>query len=70
MKQHLPITLLTQLSVDFTTSMVKKLYEKKFTCYQIMAKLSLYLTKHHAMKTYWGNGGIAPRILNLGTRWR
>jgi len=70
MKQHLPITLLTQLSVDFTTSMVKKLYEKKFTCYQIMAKLSLYLTKHHAMKTYWGNGGIAPHILDLSTRWR
>jgi len=21
------------------------------------------LTKHHAMKTYWGNGGIAPLIL-------
>jgi len=26
------------------------------------------LTKHYTMKTYWG-GGIAPRILNLGTRW-
>jgi len=22
------------------------------------------------MKTYWGNGDITPRILNLGTRWR
>jgi hypothetical protein len=33
-------------------------------------KLSLYLTKHHAMKTYWGSGGIAPCILDLGTRWR
>jgi len=21
---------------------------------------SLYLTKHHAMKTYWGSGGIVP----------
>jgi len=21
------------------------------------------------MKTYWGSGGIAPHILNLGTRW-
>jgi urease accessory protein UreH len=28
------------------------------------------LTKHHAMKTYWGSGGIAPRILDLGTGWR
>jgi hypothetical protein len=33
-------------------------------------KLSLCLTKHHAMKTYWGSGGIAPRSLDLGTRWR
>jgi hypothetical protein len=32
--------------------------------------LSLCLTKHHAMKTYCGSGGIAPRILDLGTRWR
>jgi hypothetical protein len=28
------------------------------------------LTKHHAMKAYWGSGGMAPRILDLGTRWR
>jgi hypothetical protein len=28
-------------------------------------KLSLCLTKHHAMKAYW-SGGIAPRILDLG----
>jgi hypothetical protein len=33
-------------------------------------KLSLYLTKHHAMKTYLGSGCIAPRILNFGTWWR
>jgi hypothetical protein len=33
-------------------------------------KLSLCLTKQHAMKTYWGSGGIAPRILDLSTRWR
>jgi hypothetical protein len=33
-------------------------------------KFSLYLTKHHAMETYWGSGGIVPRILDLGTRWR
>jgi len=26
-------------------------------------KLSLCLTKHHAMKTYWGSGDIAPGIL-------
>jgi hypothetical protein len=32
-----------------------------------MVKLSLCLTKHHGMKIYWGSGGIAPRILILGT---
>jgi hypothetical protein len=36
---------------------------------KVKAKLSLCLTKHHA-KTYWGSGGIAPRILDLGTRRR
>jgi hypothetical protein len=33
------------------------------------AKLSLY-SEHHAMKAYWGSGGIDPRILDLGTRCR
>jgi hypothetical protein len=28
------------------------------------------LTKHHAMKAYYGNGSTAPHILDLGTRWR
>jgi hypothetical protein len=37
---------------------------------KVKVKLSLCLTKHHAMKTYWGSGGIAPRILDLGTSWR
>jgi hypothetical protein len=32
-------------------------------------KLPLCLSKYHGLKTYWGNGGIAPRILNPGTRW-
>jgi len=30
----------------------------------------LCLTKHHSMKLYRGSGGIAPRILYFGTRWR
>jgi hypothetical protein len=33
-------------------------------------KLSLWLTKNHAMKTYRENGGIAPSDLHLSTRWR
>jgi hypothetical protein len=37
---------------------------------KVKVKLSLCLTKHHAMKTYWGSGSIAPRILDLCTRWR
>jgi hypothetical protein len=32
--------------------------------------LSLCLTNHHAMKTYWGSGGIYPHILDLGARCR
>jgi hypothetical protein len=30
---------------------------------EVKVKLSMCLTKHHAMNTYWGSGGIAPRIL-------
>jgi hypothetical protein len=28
------------------------------------------LTEHHAMRAYWGSGGIAPYVLDLGTGWR
>jgi len=28
----------------------------------VKVKLSLCLTKHHAMMTYWGSGGTDPRI--------
>jgi len=38
--------------------------------YKVKVKLSLCLTKHHTMKTYWRSWGIAPRILDIGTRWR
>jgi len=30
----------------------------------------LFLSEHHTMKAYWGSGGRAPHILDLGTRWR
>jgi hypothetical protein len=42
----------------------------RYMVVKVKAKLSLCLTKHHAMKAYWGSGGIAPRIPDLGTRWR
>jgi hypothetical protein len=38
--------------------------------HESVLQLSLCLTKNHAMKMYWGNGGIAPCILDLGIRWR
>jgi hypothetical protein len=37
---------------------------------KIEENLSPCLIKNHAMKTYGGNGVIAPRILDLGTKWR
>jgi hypothetical protein len=37
---------------------------------KIEVKSSCVLTRHHAQKAYWASGGIAPRILDLGTRWR
>jgi hypothetical protein len=36
-----------------------------FSGVMVKVKLSLCLIKHHAMKAYWGSGGIAPRILWL-----
>jgi hypothetical protein len=49
--------------VDISNKTVKYIKAIK-----VKVKLSLCLTKHYAMKTYWGSGGIAPRILDLGTR--
>jgi hypothetical protein len=30
----------------------------------------IMIGKYPYMKTYWGSGCIAPRILELSTRWR
>jgi len=32
----------------------------------LKVKLFLYLTKYHALKTYWRSGDTATRILDLG----
>jgi len=32
--------------------------------------LNFIRIKHHSMKACLGSGGIAPRILNFGSRWR
>jgi hypothetical protein len=37
---------------------------------KLKVKLSVRLTKHHVMKTYWQSGVIAPRILWPRHRWR
>jgi hypothetical protein len=42
----------------------------QFKIGKVMVKLSLCLTKHHAMKMYWKSGGKAPRSLDFGTRRR
>jgi hypothetical protein len=50
---------------------VKKRYKNHiFPKKKVEVKLSLYLAKHRVMKMYWRSVGIAPRILDLGTRWR
>jgi len=37
---------------------------------KVKRSLCFFLTEHPAMKAYWGGEDIAPRILDLGTRWR
>jgi hypothetical protein len=37
---------------------------------KVKVKLSLCLTKYHAMKTYWRSRSITPHILDLDTRWK
>jgi len=42
----------------------------KFEGLLLKSKGKVIPTKHHTMKAYWGNGGIAPWLLDLGTRRR
>jgi hypothetical protein len=49
---------------------VKKKMKNTFTItVKVKVKLSHVLSEHHAMKVYWGIGGIASSILDLSTRW-
>jgi hypothetical protein len=53
------------------SSKLKKKRTNLWTSIRVVkVTLSLCLTKYHAMKTYWGRRGIAPRILELGTGWK
>jgi len=51
--------LILQLLSFHTTQSLMKLKVKSYLC----------LIKQHVIKTYCGNGRIAPRILNFGMRW-
>jgi hypothetical protein len=53
------------ISFGTSSQFIYKLLDNK-----VKVKLSLRLTKHHAMRAHWGSWGIAPRILDLGTRRR
>jgi hypothetical protein len=57
----------------WTEKQIRELHQVLCKCWilsNLKTVLSLCLTKYYAMKTYWGNGSIAPRIHILGTRWR
>jgi hypothetical protein len=43
-----------------------------FLCHRGKGKVKLFLclNEHHAMKTYWENGGKALCTLNLDSRWK
>jgi hypothetical protein len=66
-------TILKIRSVPQNTTYLRYLDKSAWICVcKWKVKLSLSLTKHYVMKTYWGRRGIAPRILNLGPgdeRW-
>jgi len=55
--------------------LLRKLMKKENRCYtefclsgkKVKVKISLCLIKYHAIKTYFGSGGIAPCILDLRT---
>jgi hypothetical protein len=61
---------LVSQSVSQSVSQVSRSEVQNIIKVKVKVKLSLCLTKHHAMKTYSGSGGIAPRVLDLGTRLR
>jgi hypothetical protein len=48
--------------------LIKMCLNETYNKVHIKVKLSLgFITQHHAMKACWG-GGIALRILDMGTR--
>jgi len=45
-------------------------FSNVFSLHCSKVKLSLCLTKHHAMKVYWGVEIYLHAFFDLGTRWR
>jgi hypothetical protein len=64
-----PILRRTRNVVPFLTTRGKR-QPHRYKFADLSEVKSLCLTNHHAINAYWGSGGIAPRILYLGTRWR
>jgi len=60
MVTHNYVTVTLKLQNDHS---VRKPEGNVATNLMVKVKLSLCLTKHHAMKTYWGSEDIAPLIL-------
>jgi hypothetical protein len=63
------LLLLENVPIPFSEELLFTM-DKGYWKVKVKIKLSLCLTKHYAVKAYWGSGGIAPHILDLGTRWR
>jgi len=53
----------------FIWKTVRYFWRTLYKTWKVKVKLTLCLTKHRAMETYWRSRGIAPRILDLSTRW-
>jgi hypothetical protein len=56
-----PLYTNARLSFQIAYSVLSKLHIPSHDCVKIVSL--------HPIKAYGGNGGVAPLILNLGTRW-
>jgi hypothetical protein len=78
MKYFVKFLLLIDLYLSYSTTLFQlhRLYSierdgKKFLSGEGKGKVfPVILTRHHAMKTYWGMEMELHAIFDLGTRWR
>jgi hypothetical protein len=59
-----------QRGMDYYAPNLPEILSVTALAIHIWGKVSVKVTEHHAMNAHWRSGGIAPRILDLGTRWR